>query len=86
MADQLPAGQVTIADLYRELTGMRTDVAKALERLAVHDSQAVTAATGLTDHETRIRRLEQFKYLLLGGAALAGTAGGWLAEYIASRR
>lgn len=85
MSDQLPAGQITIGDLYREISGMRTDVAKALERIAVHDANSTSAAADIADHEARIRRLEQFRYLLLGGGALGGAIGGWVAQYLASR-
>jgi hypothetical protein len=34
--------------------------------------------TGQTDHENRIRGLERWRWLLTGGAALAGTGGGAL--------
>ena len=85
MSDQLPAGQVTIADLYREISGMRADVGKALERIAVIDSKNNTAERDHLDHETRIRTLERFKYIMLGGAGLGGAIAGWIAQYVANR-
>lgn len=76
---------VTMADLWRELTGMRTDVNKALERLAVLDVRNATADTVHVDHEARLRMLERFKYTLLGAATLAGSAAGVLAGVLSSK-
>ena len=63
----IPAGAVTTADLYRELIGMRSDVVRAMTRLEMADRIH-------SDHELRLRSLEQFKWKLLG-AVLAGSAG-----------
>ena len=62
----IPAGAVTTADLYRELIGMRSDVVRAMTRLEMADRIH-------SDHELRLRSLEQFKWKLLG-AVLAGSA------------
>ena len=79
---ELPAGTVTIADLYRELVGMRSDLSAALTRIEVIDTQTKEAALVHSDHETRLRLLE------IGAARLAGklammagggsVAGGWI--------
>lgn len=63
---QLPAGQVTIADLYRELSGMRADVGRALTRMEVLDNRTADADRLHSDHETRIRKLEAFRWQLVG--------------------
>lgn len=62
----IPVGAVTTADLYRELIGMRSDVVRAMTRLEMADQIH-------SDHEARLRSLEQFKWKLLG-AVLAGSA------------
>lgn len=78
---ELPAGQVTIADLYRELVGIRGDVVRAMERVAVLDARNHDADTLHTDHEARIRILERFRYAVMGASVVvSGAAGtlGWL--------
>lgn len=37
---------------------------------------------GKDDHETRLRSLEQFKWLVVGAAAIAGGSAGSLAQYL----
>ena len=57
MTDIAP-GSVTIADLYRELLAMRTDVTQALSRLERVDERNHAAERVQDDHETRLRVLE----------------------------
>lgn len=87
MADAgLPAGTVTIADLYRELVGMRNDVARALTRIEVIDSRNGDADKLHSDHEQRIRALEQFRWKLAGiaivMAIIAGFVTAWLPGHL----
>lgn len=83
MSDLQP-GQVTIADLYRELVGMRQDVGKALVRIEVIDSRNTDADKLHADHEARLRALEAFRWKLAGImlviAALAGILAGWITQ------
>jgi hypothetical protein len=78
MDEGLPAGVITMADLYRELTGMRADVARALTRIEVIDTRNGDADKLHADHEARIRALEQFRYKLLGAAVVIGGASGYV--------
>lgn len=79
-------GQVTNADLYRELVGMRTDVGRALTRLEVIDARNKTADTIHADYETRLRALEAFRWKLVGLALavslLSSALGIWI-SYLA---
>jgi hypothetical protein len=88
-APPLPAGQVTIADLYRELGGLRRDMAAELgglrqdlaaaaTHLAVADATGQQAADRLNDHEVRLRLAEQLSAKLLGMAAATGAGSGFL--------
>jgi hypothetical protein len=63
----IPVGAVTTADLYRELIGMRADLVRTMTKLE-------TADIIHTDHEARLRVLEQFKWKL-AGALLVGSSG-----------
>lgn len=79
---ELPAGAFTIADLYREMVGMRADVVKALTRIEVLDTRNSDADQLHRDHEARIRALESAGARLAGKlAVMAGggsVAGGWV--------
>lgn len=80
---ELAPGAVTTADLYRELVGLRQDITRALERLAVIDNRNQGADKAQQDHETRIRMLESFKWKLYGAAIATGAAAGGGAAWIA---
>jgi len=73
----IPPGAVTTADLYRELVGMRTDMVRAVTRLEIAD--------GIDkDHESRIRALERFRYLLLGATIVVSAAVSAFGTWVAS--
>lgn len=75
---ELQPGNVTIADLYREMVGMRSDVVKALTRIEVLDVRNGEADRLHADHEARLRTLERFRYTLAGLAMIGGVAAGWV--------
>jgi hypothetical protein len=85
----IPAGAVTVADLYRELTGMRADVVRALTRIEAIDTVNRTADEIHRDHEARLRVLESFKWKLAGASvvigAVAGSGAAWLGLALSSR-
>ena len=84
---ELSPGSVTVADLYRELVGMRADVVKALTRIEVIDAANSNADRIHNDHETRIRYLEAVRWKLAGASlvlgAIAGGGAGWIALALA---
>ena len=70
-----PTGVVTTADLYRKLGDISDSMIRMEERVSV-----------LPDHEARIRMLERFRYTLMGGAMLAGSAAGVISALLTQRR
>jgi hypothetical protein len=82
--DSAPGGQVTIADLFRVMSGIQLDLRSALTKLEVIDTRNVSADAAQSDHEQRIRSLESSKNKMAGAVALAslvaGAAAGWLAS------
>lgn len=68
-----------MADLYRELIGMRADVAQALTKIELNNARLVDVARVDADHEARLRTLERFRYALLGASSLVGILSGALA-------
>lgn len=68
-----------LADMRGELRTLAARQQGAAER--ADDREASTRAT-LADHEGRLRSLERRAWILAGGAAAAGVAGGGLASLI----
>jgi hypothetical protein len=73
---------ITAADLYREVTGMRAEVGAALTKLAVIETRNGMFDRELSDQEVRLRALERFRYSLMGAAVLAGTLAGFVSAII----
>lgn len=55
---EIPASGVTISDLYHELVALRTDVAAALSKMERTNERAAAAERAQSDHEARLRALE----------------------------
>lgn len=81
--NELAPGAVTTADLYRVLVDMQGSMAKLAGHLERVDSRNEAADKLHTDHEARLRILEQFRYKLAGLATLGGIAAGLLGNYLA---
>lgn len=86
----IPRGEVTIADLYRSLEAISKDMSSMASDMRVMVATVEGNGRSISDHETRIRLLEQFtqtarggvttaRLIMAGAAALAGAAAGWLA-------
>lgn len=79
---ELPPGQVTVADLYRELTGIRKDLTEVLTGSRLAEERHTTNAAAHEDYERRLRVLERGWAKLLGAAALAAAAVSFLTAII----
>jgi len=55
---EIPASNVTVADLYHEIAGLRADVTAALTRMERSDERGASFERVQSDHETRLRTLE----------------------------
>lgn len=75
-------GLVTVSDLFKVMSDIRTDLSKALTKLEVIDSRNQAADQTQNDHELRIRSLEAFKWKLIGAILIMSTIIGVLAGYI----
>jgi len=67
---ELPAGQVTVADLYREMITMRNLVGEVVVGMRLAEERHANDTAIHADQEKRIRRLEQ-GWLKVAGAAAA---------------
>lgn len=72
----IPPGVITAADINYTLQNVQRDLASVLQRMAVSDAISLQARTVDTDHETRIRRLESFRWILVGVALAISSASG----------
>ena len=78
--------EITLRDVYDQqqaahsaMTTLSTQVATLTARI---DGRLDTGQTTRTDHEIRLRSLERFKYLLLGGCMLGGSLSGAVATLV----
>ena len=76
---QIIATQGTIGS---DVSAVRSEVGKAITRLEVIETRNRTADLLHSDHETRIRLLERFRYTLAGMAILAGVLAGLVGSWI----
>ena len=75
---ELSTGTVSIADLYRELVGMRSDLTRVLAHQEATDLINRGAEQVHADHEARLRALERFRFTLGGLAIVGGAASGYV--------
>lgn len=78
--------EITLRDVYDQQQTAHTALATLSTQLATLttriDGRLDTGQQTMTDHETRLRALERFKYLLLGGCLLGGSLSGALAALV----
>lgn len=74
---EISPGSITLADIFNLLSGMRTDIARALERIAAIDERnrnADLSILGVRDAVTRADRrismLEAYRWRVSGAVAL----------------
>lgn len=71
-----------LADISKDVTAARADLAAANTKLAVIDVRTETGAVTAADHEARIRVLESFRSKLLGISIAVSTSSGILSGLI----
>lgn len=85
-------------ELHSDVVGVRIALAELTAEVKASNAAQLVRDTAVSDHEKRLRSLEErtphdlpkqledgkrFRYMLVGAAAAAGTAGGGLAAVIA---
>lgn len=75
-------GVITAADINRTLEALRGDMATVLQRMAVSDALALQWNRTDSDHEVRIRRLESFRWILVGIALTISSASGLITALV----
>lgn len=77
-------GQVTIADLFRVMSAIQSDLSKALTKLEVIDTRNTAADATSGDHENRLRKLESAYQRVYGAAVAIGTVAGVISGWLSS--
>lgn len=77
-------GQVTIADLFRVMSNIQTDLARAITKLEVIDSRNANADKIHDDFEHRLRAVETAKAKIWGASLSIGTIAGVLSGYLST--
>lgn len=75
MADEEQSAKVTMLMLYKELRETKEVLIEMRAELHAQKKQT-------EDHESRIRQLEQFKWLLVGVSLASGGLGALLAKLL----
>ena len=76
------AGALLLQQIATDVTAMRGEVTKAMTRLEVFDTWRTQIVADVSDHETRLRLLERFRYTLAGMAVIGGVAAGLIGDLI----
>jgi len=66
---ELPAGQVTVADLYREMVEVRNQIGNLVTGFTLAEERHKNDQEVHRDHERRIRGLERGWWKISGAAA-----------------
>lgn len=76
---------ITAQDIYAELMGLRVDARQIDRRLAVMEYRNQQDDTKAVDHESRLRTLEKFRWVLLGAVIATSALSGIVTTLITNR-
>jgi hypothetical protein len=71
--DRSVAAVITVNDMYHELQGLRGDVSRVETKLDTMPLQIAQLTTDVSDHETRLRSIEQTRTVTWGQLAAVCT-------------
>ena len=82
---ELPAGQVTVADLYREMVEVRNQIGNLVTGFTLAEERHQNDQEVHRDHERRIRTLERGWWKVSGAAAVISVIVSLLTALLALR-
>ncbi|MEU1302779.1 hypothetical protein ACQEV4_01205 [Streptomyces shenzhenensis] len=77
-----PGVYISPAQMYQELRSLSDGLTRVETKLDTIGQGLTEVGKDVADHESRIRTLEHTVWRAMGGAAVLGTAGGVLAQYL----
>ena len=84
MSDIQP-GQVTVADLYKEVVQVRQDIGTVAIGVRLAEERHLTNVSVHDDHERRVRALERAWWKITGAAAVISVLVSLLTAYLTLR-
>jgi len=81
----IPTGQVTVADLYKEVVQVRQDIGTVAIGVRLAEERHITNVSIHDDHERRLRGLERAWWKITGAAAAISLAVSLLTAYLTLR-
>ena len=85
LVSEIPSGQVTVADLYKEVVQVRQDIGTVAIGVRLAEERHLTNVTIHEDHERRLRAVERAWWKITGAATVCSVAASWLTAVIALR-
>ena len=82
---EIQAGQVTVADLYKEVVQVRQDIGTVAIGVRLAEERHVTNTAVHEDHERRLRALERAWWKLAGAAAVISALVSLLVTWLTIR-
>ena len=84
MSDIQP-GQVTVADLYKEVVQVRNDIGTVAIGVRLAEERHLTNVSVHDDHERRLRSIERAWWKITGAAAVISVLVSLLTAYLTLR-
>jgi hypothetical protein len=85
LMSEIQAGQVTVADLYKEVVQVRQDIGTVAIGVRLAEERHVTNTSIHDDHERRLRALERAWWKVAGAAAVLSAAVSLLTAWLTLR-
>jgi len=85
LMSEITPGQVTVADLYKEVVQVRQDIGTVAIGVRLAEERHLTNVSIHDDHERRVRALERAWWKITGGAAVVSVLVSLLTAYLTLR-
>jgi len=85
LVSEIPSGQVTVADLYKEVVQVRQDIGTVAIGVRLAEERHLTNVTIHEDHERRLRALERAWLKAAGAAAVVSVVVSWATAWFTLR-
>ncbi|MFG2307677.1 hypothetical protein ACGFS9_03140 [Streptomyces sp. NPDC048566] len=82
MTPQDPGVYISSSQMYQEMRSLHDALTRVETKIDGFNGTVKTITDDVTDHESRIRTLEQTVWRAAGGAAVLGAGAGVLAQYL----
>jgi len=85
LMSDIPTGQVTVADLYKEVVQVRQDIGTVAIGVRLAEERHLTNVSVHDDHERRLRSIERAWWKITGAAAVVSVLVSLLTAYLTLR-